>query len=290
MHTYRLNYRELRQNSTVDGLLSGLERGFAKFDIDFYLVGAVARDAWMSIHDKEARRTTGDIDFAVLINKMGTYEALKEYLIAKEGFVPSLENAFVLIWEDKTQVDLLPFGTIADRGGTVKVLGSGFASINMPGFGEIYEEGLPELILEGQHRFKFCTLPGLVLLKLIAWDDRPEARRDDIRDISDILHHFFDLYDEEIWNNHSDLFEDENDDLRHIAAQVMGREIRKIAQRNDQLYQRIMDILDANSVDPRTSGIARIMIDYFNNTLEDNILIIKHIQKGFTEYHPSKNS
>lgn len=45
MNTYKLNYRELRQNPTVAGLLEGLERGFSKFGIDFYLVGAVARDA-----------------------------------------------------------------------------------------------------------------------------------------------------------------------------------------------------------------------------------------------------
>ncbi|GAB2796368.1 hypothetical protein GCM10027275_47110 [Rhabdobacter roseus] len=282
MSTYKLNFRELRQNPTMHGLLAGLERGFSKFGIDFYLVGAVARDAWMSIKEKKARRTTGDIDFAVLINQPGTYEALKEYLIRHEGFFPYQENPFVLVWQDKTQVDLLPFGAIADEDGTVRVMGTGFAAINMPGFGEIYEEGLPELILEGEHQFKFCTLPGIVLLKLIAWDDRPEARRDDIKDISDILNHFFDLYDEEIWTHHSDLFENKNDDLRHIAAQVMGREIRKIAQRNNQLYQRVLDILDANTADPRTSGIARIMIEYFDNTLEDNILILHALKQGYT--------
>jgi hypothetical protein len=60
MNTYKLNYHELRQNSTVAGLLNALERG-GKFGIDFYLVGAVARGAWMSINDKKARRATGDI-------------------------------------------------------------------------------------------------------------------------------------------------------------------------------------------------------------------------------------
>ncbi|HEV7350969.1 nucleotidyl transferase AbiEii/AbiGii toxin family protein [Telluribacter sp.] len=283
MNTYRLNYRELRQNPTVAGLLSGLERGFSKFGIDFYLVGAVARDAWMSIHDKKARRTTGDIDFAVLINKASIYEALKEYLIQHEGFSPSKENAFVLIWKDKTQVDLLPFGAIADDSGTVRIEGSGFASVSMPGFDEIYAAGLPELILEEQHQFKFCTLPGIVLLKLIAWDDRPEARRDDIKDISDILQHFFDLYDHEIWDNHADLFDNENDNLRHIAARVMGREIQKITQRNAKLSQRVQTILDANTADAFTSEMARIMVEYFDNTLEENVLLLKQIEQGLLE-------
>jgi predicted nucleotidyltransferase len=61
----------------------------------------------------------------------------------------------------------------------------------LQGFTEIYEEGLPELNLEGEHQFKFYTLPGIVLLKMIAFDDRLEHRRDDIKDISDILNHFF---------------------------------------------------------------------------------------------------
>jgi predicted nucleotidyltransferase len=40
--------------------------------------------------------------------------------------------------------------------------------------------------------------PGIVLLMLIAWKDRPELRRDYILDISDILHQFFHMYDKEI--------------------------------------------------------------------------------------------
>lgn len=283
MNTYRLNYRELRQNPTVDGLLAGLERGFSKFEIDFFLVGAVARDAWMSIHDKKARRTTGDIDFAVLINKAGEYEALKEYLVQHEGFTSSRENAFVLIWKDKTQVDLLPFGAIADESGTVRIEGSGFASVNMPGFHEIYAAGLPDLILEEKHQFKFCTLPGIVLLKLIAWDDRPEVRRDDIKDISDILQHFFDLYDHEIWEHHADLFDNENDNLRYIAARVMGREIRKITQRNAKLFHRVQAIIQANTADARTSEMARIMVGYFDNTLEENVGLLQKIKQGLME-------
>ena len=60
--------------------------------------------------------------------------------------------------------------------------------------------------LEGKHQFKFCTLPGIVILKLLAWDDRPEKRQGDILDISDILQNYFSMHDQEIWNNHFDLF------------------------------------------------------------------------------------
>ncbi len=244
----------------------------------------MARDVWMSGINKIApRRTTGDIDFAVLINDKGIYEALKAYLIEIEGFHPFKGNAFVLIWKDKTEVDLLPFGAIEDEDGKVTTSGLGLTNISLQGFTEVYEEGLPELDLEGMHQFKFCTLPGIVLLKMIAWDDRPEKRRDDINDISDIINHFFNMYDNEIWDNHSDLFADENAELKHIAARVMGREMSKIARRNEKLFARIERILNTNTDDIPNSKMAAIMIGYFQNTMEDNVLLLKQLKKGFTE-------
>jgi predicted nucleotidyltransferase len=142
---------------------------------------------------------------------------------------------------------------------------------------------LPLLELENQHHFKFCTLPGIILLKLIAWDDRPEIRRDDIKDISDILRHFFDMYDNEIWDNHNDLFENENANLLHIAARVMGREMGQIAGRNAKILTRIEGILHANTVDIRTSKIAVIMVEYFKNTVEDNVVLLEEIKRGVLE-------
>lgn len=169
MSTYKINYEQLRQQPEITEMLSALQRGLELFGIDFYLVGAVARDVWMSGINKIApRRTTGDIDFAVLINYKGTYIALKEHLINTEGFHSYKGNSFVLIWKDKTEVDLLPFGAIKEEDGKVTTSGLGLTNISLQGFKEVYEEGLPELELEGKHQFKFCTLPGIVLLKMIA--------------------------------------------------------------------------------------------------------------------------
>ena len=282
MNSYKINYEHVRQLPTITEMLSALERGFNKFGIDFYLVGAVARDVWMSGINKIApRRTTGDIDFAVLINDKGIYEALKTFLVETEGFHPFKGNPLVLIWKDKTIVDLLPFGAIEDENIVTSDLG--LTKINLQGFAEVYEEGLPLLDLEGIHQFKFCTLPGIVLLKMIAYDDRPEIRRDDIKDISDILNHFFNMYDNEIWDNHSDLFDEEEVDLKLIAARVMGREMNKIAKRNEQLFKRIEKILAANTNEMGNSKMAVIMIEYFDNTVKDNVLILQKLLQGFTE-------
>lgn len=284
MSTYKINYSQLSQQPEITEMLYALERGLEKFGIDFYLVGAVARNVWMTgINNITPRRTTGDIDFAVLINDKGIYEDLKTYLINTEGFHPHTGNEFVFIWKDKQEVDLLPFSAISDEDAKFSTNGIGLTNINMQGFSEVYDDGLPTLDLEGKHQFKFCTLPGIVLLKLIAWDDRPEVRRDDIKDVSDILNHFFDMYDNEIFENHHDLFENEEVSLKHIAARVMGREMNKIANKNESLFRRIENILTANTINSIDSNMARIMIEYFDNTIDDNVELLKHLRRGFTE-------
>ncbi len=284
MNLYKAKYEQLRQQPEVSDMLFALERGFQQFGIDFYLVGALARDVWMNaINNLPASRITKDIDFAVLINDKGTYPKLIQYLINNEGFAPYKGNSFVLIWKDKTQVDLLPFGNIEDEDSTVTIDGTGLTSISLQGFAEVYKNGLPEINLEGKHQFKFCTLPGIVILKLIAYDDKPEKRGDDIKDICHILKHFFDMYSEQIYDHHNDLFDNQEAELIDIAATVMGREMKNIALRNNALYQRITCILQSNTTSVSNSPIAKLMLQYFNNTIEDNIKLLKHLVKGLTD-------
>ena len=284
MNSFKINFNQIRLNPSFSEMMSALERGFTKFEIDFYLVGAIARDIWMlAINGMPPRRTTRDIDFAVLINDKGTFDALKLYLIDLEGFNEYKENPFVLLWKDGTQIDLLPFGIIEEDEGQITISETAFTTIQMPGFKEVYEVGLSEVELENHYQFKLCTLPSIVILKLIAWDDRPEARKDDIKDISDILKHYFSMSENEIFDKHNDLFEDENDNLLHIGARVMGRQMNKIAIRNHKLYTRLLNILTINTANSTNSKLADKMAEYFNNTTEENITLLQVLKKGFVE-------
>ena len=143
MPSYKISFEQIRQQPTLTVLLKALEKGFAKFGVDFYLVGAVSRDVWMNGINKIApKRTTGDIDFAVFINDKGVFEQPYAYLIEKEGFRPYKENAFDLIYKDGTEVGLLPFGEIEDEMRKVTVVGTGYTSVHVDGFKEVYENEL----------------------------------------------------------------------------------------------------------------------------------------------------
>jgi predicted nucleotidyltransferase len=284
MSIYKISFKQLQQQPHISEMLTALEKGLNKYNIDFYLVGAVARDVWMTaINDIPPSRVTGDIDFAVFINDKNTYADLRDYLINVEGFIPYKGNGFVLKWKNIIQVDLMPFGEIEAKPSNIIVEGTGLTSLNMPGFKEIYDSGLPEAELEEKHRFKFCTLPGIVLLKLIAFQERPEIRRDDIKDISKILKHFFDMYADEIYENHNDLFGDKDINLHWIAARVLGRDMGKIALLNEELFLRIKKILKKNTVDIHSSDIAKIMAEFFQNTIEENVKLLEQVKIGYLE-------
>jgi predicted nucleotidyltransferase len=284
MNIYKISFKQLQQQPYISEMLTALEKGLNKYNIDFYLVGAVARDVWMTaINDIPPSRVTGDIDFAVFINDKNTYADLREYLIHVEGFIPYKGNGFVLKWKNIIQIDLMPFGEIEAKPSNVTVEGTGLTSLNMPGFKEIYDSGLPEAELEEKHRFKFCTLPGIVLLKLLAFQERPEIRRDDIKDISKIIKHFFDMYADEIYEKHNDLFGDKDINLNWIAARVLGRDMGKIAQLNEALFLRIKKILKKNTTDIHSSDIAKIMAAFFQNTIEENVKLLEQVKIGYLE-------
>ncbi|MNF67899.1 hypothetical protein D3C84_497280 [compost metagenome] len=284
MSTYKISFKQLRQQPHISEMLTALEKGLNKYNIDFYLVGVVARHTGMNaINDIPPSRVTGDIDFAIFIYDKNTYMDLREYLINVEGFIPYKGNGFVLKWKNIIQIDLMPFGEIEAKRSNVTVEGTGLTSLNMPGFKEIYDSGFPDAELEEKHRFKFCTLPGIVLLKLLAFQERPEIRRDDIKDISKILKHFFDMYTDEIYENHNDLFGDNDINLHWIAARVLGRDMGKIAQLNKDLFDKIRKILNKNTVDIHSSDIGKIMAEFFQNTIEANVKLLQQVKIGYLE-------
>ncbi len=273
-------FNTIRSEGNYKEIFEALERGFTKFGINFYLVGATARDVWMrGVHKKSPKRATRDIDFAIMIKDSYLFDELKKYLIEEEGFVPYKENAFVLIWKDLTQIDLIPFGELENEG-VATVRGTGFTSMNVEGFQEVFEQASEEIQSEDLH-FRVCTLPGIVILKLIAWDDRPEMRGDDINDIAEILKNYFHFNSDAIFEHHNDLFVDNN--LDEIASQYLGREMGKITSRNKKLTERVTSILDRGLSDSNPSNLDELLARESDETIDYSRSLIAHILAGIKE-------
>ena len=96
----------------VSEMLMELQAIFSKFDIDFYLVGAVARDIHLSANEQlKSARGTKDIDLAITINDEGQYNQVKAALIDTSLFVAHETEIIKLIYKNSIVVDLLPLTT-----------------------------------------------------------------------------------------------------------------------------------------------------------------------------------
>ena len=242
---------ERRFPTGLDRVLPALTRGLQHLGLDFFLVGAVARDLWLDTAlDAAPRRRTMDVDLAVLIRHEAEYEQLRAWLVAHEQFHAPASSTFCLIHEPTgVQVDLMPFGGLADAEGRVRVAGKGLTSISVVGLAEVLARAAPVRITD-QITWQVVTLPGLVGLKLLAWDDRPEQRGKDGTDLRLILQHYHELITDDIFDHYYELLvalEDSADyDLMCLTGiQVLGQELGMLVGISPPLHKRLRRILAA---------------------------------------------
>jgi len=273
-----MNLNNIREGELKE-VFDALEEAFKEKNIDFYLIGAIARDIWYARGDEEFR-STKDVDFAVFISNKQDYQEVRDYLRKNKGFTESSTNAFVVIAPSGVQIDLLPFGGI-EIDEEVHFDGSGLTSIKVNGFKEVYETGTQGMTLETGHHFKIATLPAIVLLKFIAYDDRPELRFKDARDIINIVCHYFNLQSDLIYENYSDLFDDEkrNFPLEIISAIVIARQIRQIISGNENLGLRLGRIISGHLVLLEKSAMIRNMANESGKDVEQVAAILEAMLK-----------
>jgi predicted nucleotidyltransferase len=112
-----------------------------------------------------------------------------------------------------------------------------------------------------------------------SYDNRPEHRSKDSRDITNVITHFFDLKADFIYNEHSDLFTeiDSEPTLEEISAIVIGREIKKISAANESLLKRLKQILRSHIGENEESLFTRNMVVETGRTVEKSIQLLQNI-------------
>jgi predicted nucleotidyltransferase len=115
----------------------------------------------------------------------------------------------------------------------------------MPGFAEA--AAFTEEIKSGDLILKTCPIEGLVMLKLISWDDRPH-RTHDLTDIDNIIDAYFDWNSDEVFEIHHDIFnsyEDAEEAMweKVISAHIICRKMKPLLVASPELFERVNTIL-----------------------------------------------
>lgn len=217
------------------------------------------------------------MDLAVFISKPEAYEQIKLTLIEKHDFKEVKTNSFALLTPYGYPVDLLPFGSV-EIDEAVEIEGEGLTNVHVNGFKEIYQHGIAPIFTEDGITFKIASLASIVLLKLIAYDDRPEIRTQDIKDVAIIINHYFHVESDLIYEKHNDLFENEDLELVDIAAIVIGREMKSILNTNEALRDRVLGILSLS--EKQLKRIHELMAQTEKFTIEKCLVLLNRIKKA----------
>ena len=250
-------------------------------NIPYYIIGVSAIALQLLKEGIKPGRGTKDIDFAIMISTIDEYEQLGSSLVEK-GFNKVKETPWTYYSEKyNVVIDLLPFGEIEEQN-TIQ-FSERYTDLHVLGFKEVLEQAIPFEIED--KIVNIPPFPGMVILKLVAWSDRPEERTDDLPDILRIIEHYFDIEFDDIVEFHNDTFPDEEKiDKLIVAAEVLGRKAQIYLDKSKTLSNRIHEVINSNLKQESRSKIAKEWASKKGWEIKYSFSILKAFQKGLLKY------
>lgn len=170
-----ISLEELNQAYFKD-LFILLDQAFGALNINYYVLGALARDVWYALENKQTRATR-DVDLAIYVDSQGHYNEVLHTLVAEYDFKIVEDAPIELHTPFGYAMDLIPFGTESNRI-KERFNDNHDLPIYFEGIKEVFNHATVNTIDEKTGiEMNIASLPGILLLKLIAYDDRPEKER-----------------------------------------------------------------------------------------------------------------
>jgi predicted nucleotidyltransferase len=276
MSTLKQTYKELAIPYFKESF-DCIDEVMQELQIPYYLIGVSAIALQLLKEGIKPSRGTKDIDFAVMISSLKEYDTIRDALSIR-GFKSVVAPWTFYSEQFKVAIDLLPFGEIEEN--NTDNFNERYTDLHVLGFREVMEEAVPVEIEEKIANVP--PLPGMVILKLIAWSDRPEERENDLSDILRIIQHYYTLNWAEIVEKHFDTLEHDPFDQLLIAAEVLGRNSRLYLQKSEAISARVMNVLASNSESASQSAISRVWARKLDKEIAYAYALLCAFQKGIT--------
>lgn len=198
--------------------------------IDSFLIGAIVRDLIFEyVYEANIRRKTEDIDFGIAVSSWDEYKQLRNALIETKRFRNDAKQEQRVWWIGgaiEIRVDLVPYGGIASQNAEIQFPPDGSFSMSTLGFREVADNLI--ILRVDDFEIRMASLPGLALLKFVAYNDRPNERQRDVQDIWFMGWNYMNAGNgDRLYSTDSDLL-DENFDYRIVGARLLGRDIASL--------------------------------------------------------------
>jgi predicted nucleotidyltransferase len=230
-------------NLQIKELLQKLTDYFQTIGADFYIIGATARDIILSgIHKQVSARRTADLDIAIAIKDWKKFNQIAEGLCKMEDFTKDSKLTQRFIFQNVYDIDIVPFGEIAKEDNTIYWPPEEQFAMSVTGYTEVANHAL-DVTIDNELTVKVASLPGIFILKLIAFNDRKHTTNKDADDLAFIIENYLEINEERAVRDHYYIYEADNFDTFTAGAELLGRDIRSILGSQTDAMQAIVPIL-----------------------------------------------
>jgi predicted nucleotidyltransferase len=234
---------------TIVAVLRAVDSSANELGREYFLVGATARDLLLvNALGFSPSRATRDIDFGLAVENWEQFTAFKQSLLvsgrfrAKAGAVQRLHYT-APSGALELPVDIIPFGPIASEAGSIAWPPLRDVVMSVAGFDDAARSSI-RLRVDEDLVIRIASLPGLTILKLLAWGDRGKQNNKDEADLYTLLSTYADAGNfERLYEDEADLLEGVEFDVVLAGAQMLGRDVARICEAGS--LRRIREILDA---------------------------------------------
>lgn len=227
--------------------------------LGLFIVGAQARDLLIQyVYDLPVHRATNDIDFGVVVASWDEFTNLRDALIASKNFHTHKTMKQRLVYKSGLLIDLVPFGDIEEASGQIAWPPDFSVVMSTVGFREAYDNSI-QVRIGDNLIVRVASLPGLALMKIVAWDDRRFER--DAQDLGLIMRHYLDAGNQDrVYTEQGDCFDllNEEFDYEKASARVLGRDVGRLL--TDTSRPVLERVLSQEADQKNADALATVMI------------------------------
>jgi predicted nucleotidyltransferase len=235
--------------------LHALQAEADKLGLEILLVGATARDIFFA-----GGRRTEDVDIGLVVGDWSAYEKLKQQLIESGAFKPDSKKIHRMLFTGQLKVDIIPFDGIETADSKI-IWPDDTGSMNVAGFKDVYSHALAVDLDEGR-AIHIASIPGIAILKIIAWNDRHnEFPTKDVDDLALILNNYANAGNfDRLYEDFSAFITAVDGDLELAGARLLGHDMAAIM--SEQTNKAVREILTKNTVPGKTDKLIEAIYKY----------------------------
>lgn len=269
------------QHPLLKPILEKLTNSFAGMDIQFYVIGATARDIIMTLHGEKAKRATRDLDIAIAISNWSEYDKVEEGILKIEGFKKDLKQKQRFNYQGTYQLDIVPFGNIMKENDRIFWPPDESMAMSVLGFAEV-KNSTKQVIIDENLTIKVASLDGIFILKLNAWVERHIEHNRDADDMGFILNNYLTINEERAATEHyNDIYLMDDFNSKISGAKLLGMDMAKIIGDNHATKKKIIEIIKTEINKEEQSKLINQIIETNKSfSYEETLSCLKNIITG----------